>query len=275
MPDRISEEARKLFASDSKIALVAVKDGEGYPHITMMSTLMAKDEKSLMFGQFCEGLSKKFINEHPETGFLLMSVDKELWRGRAVFTHTETTGPEFDIMNNKPLFRYNTYFGIGCVYYLNLLDITDKEALDMGAIIRGALLTRLRKGGERGNENGALGHISRGLADGLSTLKFIAAEDEDGFCRLTPIVQAASSTNGRIVFTGKPYADELKKLKPGQKTAIFVMNLSLESVLTKGVYRGMQHGLCVMDVEKVYNPLMPVPGYIYPKAPIKAVTEFI
>lgn len=275
MPDRISEEARKLFASDSKIALVAVKDDEGYPHITMMSTLMAKDEKSLIFGQFCEGLSKKFIKERPKAGFLLMSVDKELWRGRAVYTHTETTGPEFDIMNNKPLFRYNTYFGIGRVYYLDLEDITDKEALDMGAIIRGALLTRLKKGGARGNENGALGHVSRGLTDGLSTLKFIAAEDEDGFCRLTPIVQASSSTSGRIVFTAKPYADELKRLKDGQQAAIFAMNLSLESVLTKGVYRGVQHGLCAMDVEKVYNPLMPVPGYIYPKAPLRAVTEFI
>ncbi len=275
MPDRISEEARKLFASDSKIALIAVKDDVGYPHITMMSTLMAKDEKSLMFGQFCEGLSKKFIQKRPKAGFLLMSVDKELWRGRAAYTHTETTGPEFDIMNSKPLFRYNTYFGIGRVYYLDLIDITEKGALDMGAIIRGALLTRLRKGGVRGNENGALGHVSRGLADGLASLKFIAIEDEEGFCRLTPIVQASSGTSGRIVFTGKPYASELKKLKPGQKTAIFVMNLSLESVLTKGVYRGVQNGLHVMDVEKVYNPLMPVPGYIYPKAPLQAVTEFV
>ena len=275
MPDRISEEAEKLFASDSKIALVAVKDDEGCPHITMLSTLMAKDEKSLIFGQFCEGLSKKYIKEQPKAGFLVMSVDKELWRGAAVYTHTETTGPEFDIMNNKPLFRYNTYFGIGCVYYLDLVDITGKETLDMGAIIRGALLTRLKKGGARGHENGALGHISRGLTDGLSTLKFIAAEDEQGFCRITPIIQASSSTSGRIVFTGKPYANELKSIKPGQKAAIFAMNLSLESVLTKGVYRGVQKGLCVMDVEKVYNPLMPVPGYIYPKAPLQATTEFV
>ena len=252
-----------------------MKDDEGYPHITMLSTLMAKDEKSLIFGQFCEGQSKKFIKEHPKTGFMLMSVDKELWRGAAVFTHTETTGPEFDIMNNKPLFRYNTYFGIGRVYYLDLVDITDKEALPMGAIIRGALLTRLKKGGARGHENGALGRISRGLTDGLATLKFIAAEDEEGFCRITPIVQAASSTDGRIVFTGKPYADELKKLRPGRKAAIFAMNLSLESVLTKGVYQGVQKGLCLFDVEKVYNPLMPVPGYIYPKAPLQTVTEFI
>lgn len=275
MPETISKEAMKLFASDSKIALISVKDEEGYPHVTMVSTLMAKDERHVMFGQFSEGLSKRFIKERPKTGFLLMSVDKELWRGRAVFTGTANTGPEFEIFNSKPLFRYNTYFGIGRVYYLDLVDISDKDTLDMGAIIRGALWTRLKKGAVRGNENNALSHVSHGLSDGLATLKFIAAEDSDGFCTITPIVQAASNTDGRIVFTPKPYKEELKAVKPGQKAAIFAMNLSLECVLTKGVYRGVQKGLCVMDIEKVYNPLMPLPGYIYPKEPIKAVTEFI
>jgi hypothetical protein len=274
MPQMISEEAIKLFASDSKIALVAVLDGEGYPHVTMLSTLMARDPKTVMFGQFCEGLSKKFIAERPRAGFLLMSVDREMWRGRAVFTGTAATGSDFELMNNKPLFRYNTYFGIGRVYYLDLQDIGEKENLPMGAIIRGALLTRMKKGGARGNENGALSHISRSLTDGLSTLKFLAAEDGDGFCRLTPIIQATSCTDGRIVFARKPFGDELKALRTGQKIAVFAMNLSLECVLTKGVYRGEEKGLCVMDVEKVYNPLMPVPGYIYPKEPLRTVTQF-
>lgn len=275
MPEKISEEAKKLFASDSKIALVAVLDGDGYPHITMLSTLMAKDEKTIMFGQFSEGLSKRFIAERRRTGFLLMSVDKEMWRGRAVFTDSATTGPEFDIFNGKPLFRYNSYFGIGRVYYLDLADITEKETLPMGAIIRSALLTRMKKAGARGNTNGALNRVSRGLTDGLSTLKFLAAEDPEGFCRITPVIQAASGSDGRIVFAPNPYGEELAAVRPGQKTAVFAMNLSLECVLTKGVYRGMQKGLCVLDVEKVYNPLMPVPGYVYPKEPLKAVEEFI
>lgn len=275
MLKKISDEAIKLSASDSKIALIAVSDNEGYPHITMISTLMAKDESHVMFGQFCEGLSKKFIRQRPKTGFLLMSVDKELWRGRAVFTGTANTGPEFEIFNNKPLFRYNTYFGIGQVYYLDLVDISEKEKLDMGATVINAVLTRIKKGAVKGGSKGALNHISHGLTDGLSTLKFIAAEDGDGFCTITPIIQASSSTDGRIVFTQRPYENELKAIKPGQKAAIFAMNLSLECVLAKGVYRGVQKGLCVMDIEKVYNPLMPLPGYIYPKEPIKTVTEFI
>jgi hypothetical protein len=275
MPDRISEESRKLFASDSKVGLIAVTDDAGYPHITMISTLTAKDESTVIFGQFCEGMSKQIIRKRSKAGFLLMSVEKTLWRGRAQYTHTATTGPEFDLMNSKPLFRYNNYFGIAQVHYLDLVDITDKETLEMGMIIRGALFARLMKGRVRGQANGALNRISRGLASGLTTLKFIAAEDQDGFCRITPIVQATTSTDGRIVFAGKPYADEIGMISPGQKVAIFAMNLALESVLTQGVYRGIQHGLGVVDVEMVYNPLLPVSGYIYPRTPLQAVTEFI
>jgi hypothetical protein len=141
-------------------------------------------------------------------------------------------------------------------------------------IIRGALLTRIKKGAVAGHDNGALNRLSRSLADGLATLKFIAAEDDEGFCNITPIVQAASVSGGRIAFTPKPYTEELARIKPGQKASVFVMNLSLESVLLKGVYNGVGKGLSSFDVEKVYNPLMPVPGYIYPKAPLKAVTEF-
>ena len=33
------------------------------------------------------------------------------------------------------------------------------------------------------------------------------------------------------------------------------MNLSLESVLIKGTFHGVQKGLNVIDIEKVYNPL--------------------
>ena len=170
------------------------------------------------------------------------------------------------MMNSKPLFRYNNYFGIAQVHYLDLVDITDKETLDMGTIIRGALLTRIMQGGARGHANGAMNRISRGLASGLATLKFIAAEDEDGFCRIAPIVQATACTDGRIVFTGKPYADELGRIAPGQKVAVFAMNMALESVLTQGIYRGIQRGLGVMDVEMVYNPLLPVSGYILPQS---------
>jgi hypothetical protein len=274
MPDKISPEAMKLFQADSKIGLIAMINDEGYPHITMISTLTAKDENSILFGQFCEGLSKQNIKKHNKTAFLVMSPEREFWRGRAVWKGVANTGPEFEMLNDKPLFRYNTYFGIGLVYYLDLKEISEKSTLNMGAIISGAILTRLKKHAVKGHENGALNNISFRLIEGLSTLKFIATQDDEGFCNIIPIVQAAPSSNGRIAFVTEPYGSELKKIREGSKAAIFAMNLDLVSVLTQGVYRGIEKGLGVFDIDKVYNPLAPLPGYIYPKEEIKKVTDF-
>lgn len=274
MPEMISEETRRFFETDSKIGLIAVEDDDGYPHITMISTLAARNEREMMFGQFCEGISKKSIVQRPKVGFLVLSVDKEIWRGKAVFTGTATAGPEFDMFNNKPLFRYNSYFGIGRVYFLDLKEISEKSRLNMGAIVAGAIGTRVCQAFLGGRGNGALNPLSKKLIAGLSTLKFLAVKDKDGFFLITPVVQAAPAGTGRLAFTMAPYGDELKDITPGAKAAVFAVNLDLVGVLVKGTYAGARAGLGVVDIEKVYNPLPPLPGYVYPKEKIAAVREF-
>lgn len=274
MPDKISEQDAKFFESDSKVGLIAVEDDAGYPHVTLISTLAARNDHEMMFGQFCEGLSKKAIVQRPNTGFLILSMDKELWRGKAVYTGTATAGPEFDFFNNKPLFRYNSYFGIGRVYFMDLVEISERSKLDMGAIITGAVLTRIRKGGVRGHENGALNHLSEKLIAGLSTLKFLAVKGEDGFMTITPIVQAVPASSGRLAFTMSPYKEELMKIRPGTAAAVLSLSLELVGVLTKGTYMGVQKGLGVVDIEQVYNPMPPLPSMVFPKETIQAVTDF-
>lgn len=273
MTDYLPPEAIKLLQTDNKIGLIAVRDGEGYPHITMISTLTAKDEKQLLFGQFCEGISKQFIRQNPQTGFLVMGMEKEVWRGKAVWKSFSNTGPEFELLNNKPLFRYNTYFGIGRVHYLELVELSEKSVIKVGETVYRAFKTRLKRLTVKGRDNGALSPISAELAGGLTSLKFIAAEDEAGFCNIMPILQAAPCASGTIAFDLPPYARELKRLKPGTKAAIFAMDMKLVGVLLQGVIRSAK-GLGVFDIDRVYSPLEPLPGYIFPHEAPKAVADF-
>ncbi len=99
----------------------------------------------MAFGQFTEGLSKQHILNNPKTGFLIMSLDKNLWRGKATFTHSTKEGQEYDYFNNVPMFRYNAYFGVHTVYYLDLLSHTGKEPLPMNRIIFAAIQTLLAR----------------------------------------------------------------------------------------------------------------------------------
>jgi len=136
-----SEEDIHSFQPEMKIGLIATVTPQGLPHVTLMSTLMASDAKTLVFGQFTEGLSKQNIQQNPKAGFMIMSLDKDEWRGKALFTHTAKAGADYDFYNNVPMFRYNAYFGVHTVYYLDLIGHSGKHALPMNSIIFSAIKT--------------------------------------------------------------------------------------------------------------------------------------
>ena len=71
-----------------KIGLLVTVTPAGLPHVTLISSLMACAPQQLAFGQFTEGFSKQHILNNPKTGFLIMSLDKNIWRGKATFTHS-------------------------------------------------------------------------------------------------------------------------------------------------------------------------------------------
>ncbi len=88
-----------------KIGLLATVNHQGLPHLTLLSSLQAASARRLTFGQFVEGLSKDYVRKNPRTGFLVMTLQREMWRGTATFTGTTRGGPEMDAYNQEPMFR--------------------------------------------------------------------------------------------------------------------------------------------------------------------------
>ena len=273
MNKTIDTEAAALLALDSKVALLGTLDDEGCPHLTFLSSLQGLGEDKLTFGQFCVGLSKEFLLQRPECAFLALSADMRWLRGRARLTHTAKTGPEFDMYNNKPLFRYNAYFGVNTVWYLDLLGVTGVEKLPLLQIGSGAMLSRacapfLAKSGK-----GALSPFGKSLFAAIGGPKFLCYEGEGGLA-IVPIVQATHAGTDRVAFFGRPYGKELGSLEPGAPVCVMALNLDMQSVLVKGTYIGKK-GAHVMEIGRVYNSMPPASQYIYPKAAgPETVTEF-
>ena len=71
---------------------------------------------------------------------------------------------------------------------------------------------------------------------------------------------------------------KLRAIPAGCRLAVFAMALSMEDVLMRGTYLGIQRraGLPVgvVEVDWVYNPMPPAPMVIYPQAALEAVREF-
>ena len=118
-----------------KIGILGTVTPEGLPHLTMISTLKASSPTQMAFGQFMEGRSKEYLRQNPRAGWLIMSLDKQVWRGKADFTHTAKQGAEYDFYNNTPLFRYNAYVGVHTGYYLNVVQQSGDSPLPMQKVV--------------------------------------------------------------------------------------------------------------------------------------------
>ncbi len=262
-----------------KVGLLATVTPEGLPHVTLISSLMACGPAQLCFGQFTEGKSKEHILINPKAGFLIMSLDKNLWRGKAIFTHTMKSGAEYDYYNNVPMFRYNAYFGVHTVYYLDLISHTGKIPLPMNRIIFAAVQTMLaRTLGSKTGKQPVLNGWTRSFVDKIDNLKFLSYVSANGFPVIIPAIQTQSLDSQHVLFSTSVYSAELQAIPAGIPLAVFNMALTMEDVLLRGKYLGI-HRLGgvkagVVEVDWVYNPMPPVPGQVYPPVELKAVKQF-
>jgi hypothetical protein len=262
-----------------KVGLLATVTPEELPHVTLLSSIMACGPNQLCFGQFTEGMSKGHILSNPKVGFLIMGLDKNLWRGKASYTYSVKNGPEYEYYNNVPMFRYNAYFGVHTVYYFDLVSQTGKLPLPMNRIIFAAVKTMLARSlGRKPGQRPVLNGWTRAFLDKLDNLKFLSYIDSDGFPALIPAIQTQSLGTDHVLFSTSVYKDELHFIPAGIPMAVFDMALTMEDVLLRGKYLGIRRvgGIQagVVEVDWVYNPMPPVPGQVYPPVEMKAITQF-
>ena len=269
----------KAFEPSEKIGLVACVNPQGLPHVSLITSIMAANSTQVTLGEFCQGLSKEYIQKNPNIAFLVMTLDKKMWRGRATWTHLKKEGPEYEKYNDIPMFRYNTYFGVNTVHYLDLLETSDGEDLPMFDIVRASLFTKIAKSGARTGIRGrVLKPFAERLFNKLDSLKFIAYTGETGFPVLIPVIQCQAADSRRLVFSPAAYKDELSAIPQGAKVAVFGLTMNMEDVLVRGTFQGFKRyrffRLGAVDIEWVYNSMPPGHGQIYPEIALKPVVNF-
>jgi hypothetical protein len=262
-----------------KIGILGTVTPAGYPHLTMISTLQPGSAKEVVWGQFTEGRSKVNIQQNPKAGFLMMTLDKEMWRGVATFRQTAIAGSEFDHYNNLPMFRYNAYFGVHTIYYMDLGAHHGKEILPMRRIIRAAIQTMLARFlGSKSKQVEVLNSWTRALLNKVDNLKFLGYINEAGFPVIFPVIQTQALDTEHVIFSTSAYSKEIANIPPGTTAALFGMSFDMEDVLLRGEYLGVQQvaGIpCgVVRADWVYNPMPPKPQQIYPPVKLQAVRKF-
>jgi hypothetical protein len=277
--DAFSEQDITDLLPAMKVGIMGTVTPDGLPHLTLITTLMASDARTVVWGQFMEGLSKQHVLTNPKVGFMIMSLARDFWRGKADYSHPSKGGKDYEFYNNTPLFRYNAYFGVHVVHYMDLIAQTGKYPLPMNQIIPAAIKTMVAKTFlPKKAKNAVLNQWSKAFYDKIDNLKFLGYVGADGYPVIIPLIQAQSLDAEHIVFSFGAFGSELDRIPAYTPVAIFGMALTMEDVLVRGVYQGAKRVLgmkCgVVQLDYAYNPMPPKPQRIYPEIPIEAVTEF-
>ncbi|MFZ2807523.1 MAG: hypothetical protein WA081_07720 [Desulfosalsimonadaceae bacterium] len=273
------EQTIQAFRPAEKIGLVASINPEGLPHLTLITSIGAAGPRQVTLGEFCKGSSKSHIQKNPGIGFLVMTLDRRMYRGHARWTHLRQEGPEYEAYNNLPMFRYNAYFGINTVHYLDLMDLRGPDPLPLPKIILSSLMTKAAKGGvASGASERILTPFGEELFNRLDALKFIAYLREDGYPEIIPLLQCQAADSRRLAFSTMAYGDELAAIPENQTVAVFGMTMKMEDVMVRGIFRraGRSRGVSTgtVDIDWVYNSMPPCHGQIYPPVKLEPVTEF-
>jgi hypothetical protein len=277
---RFAENDLKQFEPEAKVGLIATINQEGLPHITLITALQAKTPDKLIWGQFSEGQSKQNVKTNPKTGFLIMTLDRSLWRGKALWTHHATHGEDYEMFNNKPMFRYNAYFGIHTVHYMDLVETYARESLPLLQIGLASILTKAAKSAAKQESRAEriLKPWAEALFNRLDAIKFLSYVGDDGFPAIIPLIQCQAADSTRLAFSPLAYPEEISPLRHGSTVAIFGLTMDMEDVLVRGAFAGFGRYRAVtlgcVDILWVYNSMPPKPGQIYPAQKLEAVVNF-
>jgi hypothetical protein len=269
----------KEFEPEAKVGLISTINPEGLPHITLITALQAKGTKQLIWGQFTEGMSKNNVLHNPNTAFLIMTMDKSLWRGKAIYTHKVREGEDYEMFNKKPMFRYNCYCGIHTVYYMDLVETYGRESLPLAKIVMSSLFTMASRSRAKTNLPGSiLKPWAFNVFNRLDSLKFLSYIGDDGFPTLIPLLQCQASDSRRLAFSPLAYGNQLSSLESGKNVAIFGLTLDMEDVLIRGIFQGFKRyntvKLGTVDINWVYNSMPPKQGQIYPMQELRPIVNF-
>jgi hypothetical protein len=277
--NQFTDTDRLAFQPAEKIGLIASVNPEQNVHITLITSIMAPGPTQITLGEFCSGRGKWFIQQNNRLSFFIMTLDKKFWRGKARWTHKRFEGKEYEQYNELPMFRYNTYFGVNTVHYLDLIEKEGPKSLPLPQIISAALVTKLAKSAAKtGPDEPILKPFAEDLFNDLGSLKFLSYLGTDGFPVIIPIIQCQAADSRRLAFSNLAFKNDLRQVPESAEVAVFCLNMKMQSVLIRGTYQGSKKfrgiKLGTITINWVYNSMPPIHEQIYPQHELKPVEVF-
>nr|MDO8084750.1 hypothetical protein [Candidatus Sigynarchaeum springense] len=268
----IPAEAVKFTWTEIMAKLLGTIDPAGFPHVTLIACNRAIDAKTVKWGQFIQGRSKKHVYGNPKSASLYMTKTMPLtfMQVKMDFDRCSLDGADAENFNTAQLLRYNTYVRVDHVYFNTVRAASPLRPLPLGGIVKGMVADAIGIGGlKTGKPEARIPPFGTALFSAPVGPKFLAFIDPaDGYPVIVPCFQARAVEGKSIAFPMTQFAGDLAPLQPGAKLAFFAVSFELTSILVKGIYNGIKKSRGIRfgtaDVTEVYNSMPPLAGMLYP-----------
>lgn len=269
-----------IFDDEKTLDFIATVNADNSPHITVFSSVMKYDERTLMFGEYCRGVSKSNLTRNRKAAIFALSSDKRFVRGRLQWREKRNAGPEHELFNNIPRFRYNATYGYEWVHLLAIEELEGPfpfpAAEEANAAI--ARTAEIVSAYPARNEKKALSYAMRSLLEPANAVKLLAYVAEDGYPRLIYAPQAQPAGSDALVLAADFSGNDLKKIPDKAEVSLFSFVPKLaSSILVKGpLTREVAGGAEIsrLDITRIYNGNTPKAGYVFPLEPVETIRRF-
>jgi uncharacterized pyridoxamine 5'-phosphate oxidase family protein len=268
-----------IFDDEGTLDFIATVNKDGSPHITVFSSVMKYDDSTLMFGEYCRGVSKSNLSQNPKAAIFAFSPDKQWVRGGLRWKEKRNSGPEHELFNNIPRFRYNAIYGYEWVHILSVTDFEGRFRPDEKAAASAAAHTiQIANTLPALHAKEAVPQVGCGLFGSEDSLKLLAYISKDGYPKLIYLPQASLVGTDNVIWNTEYSEEDLDALANGTEVSLisYVPKLAA-SLLVKGPVMREKVGdadITVLDITRVYNGNTPKAGYIFPAEPLAPIREF-
>ena len=264
------------FADRRKAEFYGTVNSDGTPHITLINSMYRLDDDTLVWGEYCHGYSKINQIERPNVTILALDEQQRLEYGHATYHHSKSSGEIFDVFNTIPRYRYNNIFGYSPIHFLKITD-WGECMLNEDANKRMASSLAAEKI-HPGVFPDAFSVLTRQIFSSPFAFKVIGWTDKEGIVHMAPLPQCCLTTGSRVVFAFDENETSLLKMPEGATSVVFCLDLQrMFCVLVRGEYRNVPYAKSragVVEVNSVYNPMMPKNCYIFPRTPLQPVRHW-
>jgi hypothetical protein len=230
--DSFSSSDVEELQSKTKIGLLATISQGGFPHISLVPTITITSREIVML----QSLHPNLVNEHLQAlqkmGFLILTTDKFMWRGKALYVGEKKVE---DTSNIPSVSKTDTWLAVE----VQVVETHGKERLRLLPIVVSSLLTKLASSGLRSTMGEPiLEPWAQKLFNKADSLKFASYITDTGYPIIVPLFHGLARDAQAIDFTLHVYQGELASLKSSQKIALFTLATDLEQILVRGTFQG-------------------------------------